>query len=59
MNKTSKKNNKDSQEEIFKFVFEFDEGDKNVLIKRKLLSDTLNYLNEVFEKIDNKEIVYE
>jgi|LakMenE18May11ns_1017448.scaffolds.fasta_scaffold9940614_2 hypothetical protein len=59
MNKTSKKNNKDSQEEIFKFVFEFDEEDKNVLIKRKLLSDTLNYLNEVFEKIDNKEIVYE
>jgi hypothetical protein len=59
MNKTSKKNNKDSQEEIFKFVFEFDEGDENVLIKRKLLSDTLNYLNEVFEKIDNKEIVYE
>jgi hypothetical protein len=59
MNKTSKKNNKDSQEQIFKFVFEFDEGDENVLIKRKLLSDTLNYLNEVFEKIDNKEIVYE
>jgi hypothetical protein len=59
MKKTSKKNNKSSEEEILKFVFEFEESDENILIKRKLISDTLNYLNEVFEKIDNKEIVYE
>lgn len=59
MKKTSKKNNENSEEEVLKFVFEFNEEDKNILIKRKLISDTLNYLNEVFEKIDSKEIVYE
>jgi len=56
MKKTSKKNNKNSEEEILKFVFEFKEGDKNILLKRKLLNNTLSYLSEVFEKIDNKEI---
>jgi hypothetical protein len=56
MKKTSKKNNKNSEEEILKFVFEFEEGDKNILLKRKLLNNTLSYLSEVFEKIDNKEI---
>jgi len=59
MKKASKKNNKGFEEEVLKFVFEFNEEDKNILIKRKLISDTLNYLNEVFEKIDSKEIVYE